>query len=548
MNGFKLSLNWMFFFTNEIFVIFLTALLSAGCANVGMITGGEKDTTPPKIVKEIPENFKTNFNSKNILIQFDEYLATTNLRSEITITPEPESAPLYAIRGKNLIIKFDGDLQPNTTYTISFGRGIADLNENNVLLNYSYVFSTGNFIDSNSITGYVKDIISLKPSVGFLVGLLPYSEEKSDSIVFSRPRYYTVTDSNGFFQINYLPVDSFFILTFDDKNKNFKLQMDVDNAGFYPLKISSDSTPVVIYSAPQVRKPKNLFAKLTSDYSLYLTYQVPINKLVVNDLLNTQDVLFFWNKYVDTVELFFNNPIRDSVMIEIKSEHGIDTIRLKKRESLNGKVELKQLSRSQISILDSIGLISNFPINRIDTSKVSVFLIDSLKIPLKHLNFEGRNILLDFDKKSNASYKVMILPEAVFYNSSVYNKDTIVFEYKVLNTEDFGVLRLTISLDTLPKGVILVLASGKREIFRKIIEKKTLNFELKNLLPGNYHLQLFVDKNEDGLWNGGDVFTRQLPEPIVLYPQEITLRANWELDIDWNIPLRDAMLRFTPPQ
>ncbi|PMB40158.1 hypothetical protein CEN47_03845, partial [Fischerella thermalis CCMEE 5319] len=386
---------------------------------------GEKDETPPRVVKEIPENFKKNFDSKTIIIQFDEYLATTNLRSEITISPEPDFKPVYFIKGKNLIIKFDGELKPNTTYTISFGRGIADLNENNVLLNYTYVFSTGSFIDSNSIYGYVRDIVSLKPAVGFLVGLIPYSETSLDSLVFKKPRYYSLSDSIGFFKINYLPSDSFFILTFEDKNKSFQLQQDVENAGFLPLKLSSDTALVVLYSAPQIKKPRPLMAKLTSDHSMYFTYQVPIKNISVRDVKNYEDINFFKNQTADTIEVFFNNLIKDSVLVEVKSELGTDTILLRKREPLKGKIALKQISRSQISGLDSLVLFSNFPISHMDTTKISIFQEDTLPISFKDVYFDERIVVINFNKKPNSSYKIRFLPGAVFFNSSVYNEDTL---------------------------------------------------------------------------------------------------------------------------
>lgn len=544
----KFLLNLLFFFTKSKIVIFVTIFLISACANIGVITGGEKDETPPRVVKEIPENFKKNFDSKTIIIQFDEYLATTNLRSEITISPEPDFKPVYSIKGKNLIIKFDGELKPNTTYTISFGRGIADLNENNVLLNYTYVFSTGSFIDSNSIYGYVRDIVSLKPAVGFLVGLIPYSETSLDSLVFKKPRYYSLSDSIGFFKINYLPSDSFFILTFEDKNKSFQLQQDVENAGFLPLKLSSDTALVVLYSAPQIKKPRPLIAKLSSDHSMYFTYQVPLKNISVRDIKSYEDINFFKNQTADSVEVFFKNVIKDSVLVEVKSELGTDTILLRKREPLKGKLILKQITRFQISGLDSLVLLSNFPISHMDTTKISIFQEDTLPILFNDVYFDERIVILHFNKKPNSSYKIRFLPGAVFFNSSVYNEDTLFFAIKVLQNEDFGILRLHISLDTLPKGTVLKLMTGNKTLFQQTIKSEFLDLVVENLLPGNYSLQLFVDENEDGLWNAGDIFSGKLPEPILLYPEEISLRANWELDIEWTISIKELLVRFVSPQ
>ncbi|MGB6269497.1 MAG: Ig-like domain-containing protein, partial [Olleya sp.] len=74
------------------------ALTFINCANRGNITGGEKDITPPRIIKTVPENYSTNFNSQEIRIYFDEYIKTKNLTKQLIISPPmtitPEITPL----------------------------------------------------------------------------------------------------------------------------------------------------------------------------------------------------------------------------------------------------------------------------------------------------------------------------------------------------------------------------------------------------------------------------------------------------------------------
>jgi len=57
---------------SNLVLLIVIALLFAQCANRGTPSGGEKDITPPVIVKSEPENFSTNFvffftNYSNIL-------------------------------------------------------------------------------------------------------------------------------------------------------------------------------------------------------------------------------------------------------------------------------------------------------------------------------------------------------------------------------------------------------------------------------------------------------------------------------------------------
>ncbi|GIR11939.1 MAG: hypothetical protein CM15mP23_05140 [Cryomorphaceae bacterium] len=41
--------------------------------------------------------------------------------------------------------------------------------------------------------------------------------------------------------------------------------------------------------------------------------------------------------------------------------------------------------------------------------------------------------------------------------------------------------------------------------------------------------------NQDGKWTAGNYFENVLPEKVYYYPELINLRANWELEVDWEI-------------
>ena len=52
-------------------VVIFSVLLFFQCANRGTANGGEKDTTPPVIISEMPKNFSTNFSGNEIKIYFN---------------------------------------------------------------------------------------------------------------------------------------------------------------------------------------------------------------------------------------------------------------------------------------------------------------------------------------------------------------------------------------------------------------------------------------------------------------------------------------------
>src|SRR5690606_12862639 len=129
-------------------IIFVLNMIISSCASVQAPTGGPRDTISPKVLKETPQNLSRNFNSDRIEIQFDEFVKLTNEFTEISITPALDIPPVYRVRKQNLQIRFENPLEENTTYTINFGKAVSDVNETNILKNYTYVFATGDQLDS----------------------------------------------------------------------------------------------------------------------------------------------------------------------------------------------------------------------------------------------------------------------------------------------------------------------------------------------------------------------------------------------------------------
>ena len=63
-------------------VAIVTALIVYACASRGMIEGGERDVTPPKITAEVPVSGTTNFAMKHIDIYFDEFIQLKDINNQ----------------------------------------------------------------------------------------------------------------------------------------------------------------------------------------------------------------------------------------------------------------------------------------------------------------------------------------------------------------------------------------------------------------------------------------------------------------------------------
>ena len=188
---------------HQFLLISLPILVGFGCAVPQKPQGGPRDVSPPKILMATPANQIRNFKAKKIKIDFDEYFKLNNPYQEITISPAQEANPEYKIKKKSLEITLNDSLKNETTYVINFGKGIADVNESNVLKNFSYVFSTGAHIDSLSISGHVSYDFSTEGQKD--VNVLLFTP-KEDSLLFGKkkPAIFTTTDSAGKFTLGNL--------------------------------------------------------------------------------------------------------------------------------------------------------------------------------------------------------------------------------------------------------------------------------------------------------------------------------------------------------
>ena len=183
-------------YPNKNFLKYIVLILVCiySCASMRSPEGGPVDKTPPKVLKMEPKDLTTNFNAKKIVITFDEYFNIQNEVKEFSISPEQERLPQLKKNQKKLEIVFQDSLEKNTTYTLNFGKAIADVNESNVLKNLTYAFSTGPLLDSLSISGHVINTLTGKPELDAVVFIIPLSRDS----IFGKKKapIYTLTDSS----------------------------------------------------------------------------------------------------------------------------------------------------------------------------------------------------------------------------------------------------------------------------------------------------------------------------------------------------------------
>ena len=187
-------------FARSLLIIIPVFCLEFGCAKINSPSGGPKDRESPLIVKSVPQNGTVNFREKEIQVTFNEYVVLDKINEKFMVSPPMAKKPRVFIRGKSVRIGIDEELKDSTTYTFYFQDAIRDLNEGNPINNFQFVFSTGPFIDSLSVTGNIYSALTLNPPENTLVML--YSQLADSNVIKHLPDYLTRAEANGEFRID----------------------------------------------------------------------------------------------------------------------------------------------------------------------------------------------------------------------------------------------------------------------------------------------------------------------------------------------------------
>jgi len=128
-------------------------------------------------------------------------------------------------------------------------------------------------------------------------------------------------------------------------------------------------------------------------------------------------------------------------------------------------------------------------------------------------------------------YKFVIDSAAVRSIYGLVNKRTE-RNFEIAKLEDFGTVFVTLHHADTSAVVQLLNASGNVE---KEVHIREGRAEFYYVRPGNYYLRCYLDRNNDGRWTTGDWITHTEPEPVYYSPKEIEVKANWDLNEDWDV-------------
>lgn len=518
-------------------IVFLSALLTYSCGQVGFINGGEDDKYAPKpILDEMsPPMASINVKPIEIIIPFDEFIQLNSPAKNISVVPADVTLE-YTVKGKTLHLKpIKGNWVDNTTYALYLNRAVKDLNEGNDSL-MIYVFATGNYIDSLTTAVRVVDAYTNKPIKSITVGL--YEQELIDDTSKISPRYVVMTDDTGVAQFSYLQKGPFFTYAFNDKNQNTQLSVG-ESRGKLTNVVFGDTATEVIPEIRLMAAKTSTFEVLTNNFVAPATWCLGFSKSVPEDarivFADPQPDGLLWNDKKDSLTIFYAMKSRSGkVELVVENTASRDTISkkyfFKDPEKFNSSTNLE---KGSLLIGDTLKIRLIEAITFIDSSQIKVTgkpVGDSVyqSITPVFSSHRADEVTL-YHSREFDSIRVT-LPGNTIGGENCTNPDEISLNYNVQPKSKVGTL--IIQLDSIPEFGLLEMNTDKGLLVKKIrLEQGVFEYNVRDLQPKTYSFRLLIDSDGDGYWSLGDIFTNQEAEHVIWFDSKTQIRPNWDVKV-----------------
>lgn len=540
-------------------------LLLSACAKQGMPPGGPIDETPPEIIQTLPAPGET-FVDPNTVVEvwFDEGIQAASAVDAIFITPFPGEGVRYRIRGRRLRIRFPRPLRKDRTVVITLGTGIKDYRNNAMAASYTLAFSTGSVLDEGEIKGAVFGHEDAR-GIGVWAYTTDLNPEPDPSQI--EPDYVIQCETNGSFHFSNLSPGIYRLFAVRDRLADRLYQAGDDEIGvtFKDVRLAREGPlfadslyfrttradtagPTVIRTTVQDRghvavrydeevvfvtdsagRDVRMTAKedTTEILGVDAVYVDPMNAQVLHVLVSDQTPGRRYRAIVKNVRDKAGNPADTAFgKIEFDGVSQADTThpKLLKIEPAPGAPDfsLNGLLRFIFSEpMDAGDADKGFTVT--DTSGVKVDGLTSWPSPADMVYRPS----VPFE--SRMTYSVSLSSE-YFRDWRGHALPDTSFQFQTLNADTLSeILGMIIDPDAGAVGEIHVLARQVED--RAVTYSDRIPgsgpYRLTGVLPGQYLIEIYRDRDNNGAYSPGIPFPFKPAERFVVYQDTIKVRSRW---------------------
>jgi hypothetical protein len=503
-----------------------------------------------------------------IRITFDEQMEQKETNEALFISPSFKEPPDLKWRGRTLIVKPEKALLEARTYVVTIGTGACDLHTNPLAASITFAFSTGDSIDTGSISG-VADLEGKRQS-----GLSLWAYLLGDSLpdpIGGSPDYITQTSEDGSFRFSYLGLGSYRLFATTDKNRDLLWDPGVEPLGIAAgdVVIGSPGQEVVGLGITATKRdtlrPVLLGCRLLQGRVLEVEFEKEILKEGLLDprsfLISTLDTalspprlvsLYSYREETKSVFILLQGLVTKApYRLEASNLFASGCVPLDDSANFclfsvpesadTSRPTIHSVSPSDKSMAISLDTIIVFEFSEpMDSASVakSFSLTDTLLTPVEGQSFWSSPIAFRFKPDRLLFPKTVYLLKLELDScadlSGNPSADTS-FDYRffTVNPDTFGTMSGEVLLSPKSLSVPVVITFHHLEKGGKSYTSLLPapgRYKNERLFPGSYLVSAYLDSNHNQRRDLGCLEPLVFSEPEVFFPDTVEVRSRWETE------------------
>ena len=539
----------------------LPLLLLAACAKQGFPPGGPVDKHPPQILSTSPEMGSINVPlDSEPQVVFSEAVDRASCEESIFITPYPGEGFRFKWRRTSLSFAFAEGLRPNRTYVITIGAGTRDRRDNSMKNSFSFAFSTGDSLDQGEMSGRVAGEGRIDGTQVWAydlgAGIEPNPSQQD-------PLYVTQIGERGEYRLAYMAMSTYRLYAVLDRDLNSRYDAEYDMIGLTSADIhlapGQETAPDVNFrlSVEDTTRPQLAAASALDRRHVDLRFSEPMRPEEMNS-----PSLYCIAGETDSLEvLSAAADARNSAYVHLltaqQNPGAVYTVKAGGGRDLTGLAldpDSAQTVFTGSAVPDTLGarVIGITPADsaqwvELETTIDLLFseAMDSVSVQRGFALADSEGAAVDGGFSWIDALQVSFSPEKELAGAMRYQVSLAVDSVldaagnsmvDTLFTRHFT----TVDNDTLSEiaGVVYdadSLAAGPIHIHAQPVEGKSYDlwipapgpYRFTRILPGEYILELYRDRDSNGSYSYGQVTPFQPAERFTFYTYTISERSRW---------------------
>jgi hypothetical protein len=550
------------------FIFALLILILVKCANQMAPSGGDPDLIPPTVLEIFPKAGTTNFSENYIEITFSEYVDRRSFKESIFISPDIEGLIEYDWSGTSVEIIFEDTLRENTTYTITVGTDVADINNRNKMSEaFNFAFSTGSEIDEGRISGTVYDT---NPD-GIIIGAYKIDSEEYNPVEV-KPTYRSQVGTNGKFKFLGLAPGKYRVVALRDEYRDYLYNIEEDAYGtlFTDVNLSREKLITENMNFKITREdttPPNIInVTMTDRYHLLVEFSEYIDSsklsrenFYIHDSLSSRtfliDRLFKETGKERRIFLAMDDSLDEEGENYLIVNNLIDNF---SNELLSQATGFTVNTQPDTTAPEILSLKTFYPNNQIEITEPSMTIAfndgidrESAFSSFQLIDYKGQSLPIEIKFNDDASIKINVSKPIESRSEYDLNVDLRKIIDLAGNRGDSIIVRKVYSINELDfTGVSGRVNSSEMNTNLKVVLEGTgtlkknysvdadsmNSYSFGKVIPGKYLIWCYDDFDSSNTYTFGKVLPFKESEKFSYYPDTLNLRARW--------PVGDVFINF----